>query len=161
MIRHHTLIRHHPKVLKNEHRRFVLSLLRGQLDEINASAGDDDINEIAENLTSGPSQSGAEHDWPELRGTLLLDGHVMLRSRQPTRKLSLMEDSFRTELSVWLGHELAHLEVPVPCAVDLGPDDYVSNASAPCASASLIPFRLPNIDRSRSSTSPWLISINT
>jgi hypothetical protein len=124
------LIRHHPKVLKNEHRRFVLSLLRGQLDEINASAGDDDVDEIAENLTSGPSQSGAEHDWPELRGKLLLDGHVTLRSRQPTRKLSLMEDSFRTELSVWLGRELVHPEDPSPCPVNLGPDDNVSDVCA-------------------------------
>jgi hypothetical protein len=124
------------------------------------NAGHDNVDEIAD-LSLDPSQSVAEHDWPELHGKVLLHGHITLRSQQPTRKLGSMEDSFRTGLSVWLGHELAHLEVPLPCAVDLGPDDYVSNASAPCVSASLIPFRLPNINRSRSSTSPWLISINT
>ena len=124
------------------------------------NAGHDNVDEIAD-LSSDPSQSVAEHGWPELRGKVLLHGHITLRSQQLTRKLGLMEDSFRTELSVWLGRELAHLEVPLPSAVDLGPDDYVSNTSAPYASASLIPFRLPNINHSRSSTSPLLISINT
>ena len=140
----------------------MLSLLRGQLDELNMNAGHDNVDEIAD-LSSdpSPSQSILEHDWPELRGKVLVHGHIMLRSQQPTRKLSSMEDSFCTGLSDWLGRELARLEVPLPCAVTLGLDDYVSDAHAPCVSLSLIPFRLPNIDRLRSSTSPWSISINT
>jgi len=140
-----------------------LSLLCGQLDEINASAGDDKVDEITD-LSSDPSPgpSVAEHDRPELCGKLLLHGHITLCSQQPTRKLDSIEDSsFYTQLSVWLGHESACLEVPLPCAVNLGPDDYVSDASTPCVSLFLIPFRLPNINHSRSSMSPWLISINT
>ena len=124
------------------------------------NAGHDNVDEIAD-LSSDPSQSVAEQDWPELHGKVLLHGHITLCSQQLKRKLGSMEDSFHTGLSVWLGHELVHLKVPLPCAVDFGPDDYMSNASAPCVSASLIPFRLPDIDHSRSSTSPWLISINT
>ena len=132
-----------------------------QLDEINTSAGNDKVDEIAEN--TDPSQSIEEYvnDLPELCGKLLFHGHITLRSQQPARKLSSMEDSFHTRLSVWLGHELARLDVPLPCAVNFGLDDFVSDASAPRVSVSLIPCRLPNTDHSRSSTSPWLTSINT
>jgi hypothetical protein len=91
-----------------------------------------------------------------LHGKVLFHGHISLHSQQPARKLDLMEDSFHTKLSVWLGRELARLEVPLPCTVNLGPDDSVSNASAPCVSVSLIYCRLLNTDHSRSSTSPWL-----
>jgi hypothetical protein len=140
-----------------------LSLLRDQLDEINTDGDDDKVDEIAENFSLDPSQSVGEYvnDLPELRGKLLFHGHITLRSQQPARKLSSMEDSFRTGLSVWLGHELARLEVPLLCAVNFGPDDFVSNASVTHVSVSLIPCRLPNTDHSRSSTSLWLTSINT
>ena len=140
-----------------------MSLLRDQLDEINTNGDDDKVDEIAENVSLGPSQSVGEdvNDLPELRGKLLFHGHITLRSQQPARQLSLMEDSFRTGLSVWLGSELACLEVPLPCAVNFGPDDFVSDASVPRVSVFLTPCRLPNTDHSRSSTSLWLTTINS
>jgi hypothetical protein len=96
-------------------------LIRVDIDEIDAEADDGAVDETHED-------SQSDDQLPELRGKLLIDGHVTLRSRQPPVPLaSLGDDSFRIQLSAWLTNELANLDIPLPCAVNLGPGDLVSD----------------------------------
>jgi hypothetical protein len=135
--------------LKNDHRNYISSLIRAGLDELDAGAGDE---------TYEDSQSDGQ--LPELRGKLLHDGHVTLRSQQPQVRLaSFGDDSFHTRLSVWLAKELGNLNISLPCAVDFGPGDLVSDLHA-CYPPSLTLSRLPSTDPSRLPTSPRSTSIN-
>jgi hypothetical protein len=111
--------------LEAEHRRFISSLIRAHLDEIDASAGDDAAREIREDSSSHSSQSVAQG--PEFRGKTVVHGHITLRSRQSPVSFASMGDSFRTRLSVWLAKALADLDIRLPCSVKFCPGDLVSN----------------------------------
>jgi hypothetical protein len=103
-------------------------LIHADLDEIDAGAGDDAVDETHESLSLHLSRNNAQG--PEVCGKLLIDGHITLRSQQPPTSLASLEVSFRTRLSVWLASELANLGISLPCAVNFGPGDLVSNVHA-------------------------------
>lgn len=104
-------------------------MIHDHLDEIDASAIDDDaVGEIHEDLTLHLSQNFAQG--PELRGKLLIDGHITLRSQQPPVSLASLEDSFHTRLFIWLAKELVNFDISLPCAVNFGPDDLVCDVHA-------------------------------
>jgi len=62
----------------------------------------------------------------ELRGKLLIDGHITLHSQQQPIALDSLGDSFHTRLSAWLANQAAILEVSLPCPVNFEPSDQVS-----------------------------------
>jgi hypothetical protein len=136
-------------------------LIRTELDEIDKNTGDiNEIDEIPEQISSDPSQILEEG--PKLRGKLLSNGHITLRSRQPPVSLSSKGDSFRTQLSNWLAYQLRLLDISLPHAVNFGRDDLVSDFCASCMYEQpfkSIQSRLPNIDPSGSSMSPKSTSI--
>ena len=103
-------------------------LIRADLDEIDAGAGDDAVNEIYEDSPSHRSQSGGQ--FAEVRGKLQFDGHITLRSQQSPVPLASLGDSFHTQLSIWLAKELPNLDTSLLCAVNLGPGDLVSDLHA-------------------------------
>jgi hypothetical protein len=65
-----------------------------------------------------------------LHGKTLIDGHICLRSQQPTSTFTSLGDSFRTRLGKWLADELAANDITLPCPVQFGPNDQVSCSHA-------------------------------
>ncbi|KAI9431139.1 hypothetical protein F5148DRAFT_1296111 [Russula earlei] len=123
------------QLLRNEHYRFVLSLMCSQLDEIDETRGDNlvDSDEAPEDLPSDPSQNHVhgQYDGPELHGKLLFDGHIILRSQQPMVTLGSIGDSLHEQLSNWLCLQAVYLQIPSSYAmINLDPDHPVGNALA-------------------------------
>ena len=61
-----------------------------------------------------------------LCGKILMDGHIALRSQQPTTTFARLDDSFCIRLVKWLADELAANDIILPCPIQFGPDDQVS-----------------------------------
>lgn len=99
--------------------------------DANADEGDADDLEVvqAETRTSVASASTTSlraAPCASLHGKTLIDGHIALRSQQPTSTFASLGDSFRTRLVKWLTDELAANDITLPCPVQFGPDDQVS-----------------------------------
>ena len=83
--------------------------------------------EIRMSTASAPTTSlSAAAPRASLHGKVLIDGHIALRSRQPTSTFASLGDSFRTRLVKWLADELAANNITLPCPVQFGLDDQVS-----------------------------------
>ncbi|KAI9434563.1 hypothetical protein F5148DRAFT_1154764 [Russula earlei] len=123
------------QLLRNEHHCFVLSLMHGQLDEIDETRGDNlvDLDKAPEDLPSDPSQNcvHGQYNGPELHGKLLFDGHIILHSQQLMVTLGSIGDSLHEQLSNWLCLQAVYLQIPSSYAmINLDPDHPVRNALA-------------------------------
>jgi len=99
--------------------------------DADANEGDADDSEViqAETYTSAaPASTTSLRAAPRasLHGRILIDGHITLRSHQPTSTFASLGDSFRTRLVKWLADELAANDISLPCPVQFDPGDQVS-----------------------------------
>ncbi|KAH9029162.1 hypothetical protein EDB85DRAFT_2147471 [Lactarius pseudohatsudake] len=98
-----------PQILKIEHAKFVSLLIRTEIDE---------IDEIASETTD---------DEGVVRSSkVFIDGHIALRSRQQPATVFSHGDSFRRRLSTWLTTELAAINDQLPCTINFGPTDRIT-----------------------------------
>ncbi|KAF8268768.1 hypothetical protein EI94DRAFT_1576741, partial [Lactarius quietus] len=99
------------QILRFEHMTFVSVLIRSHIDELERIA-----REANEGATMGP----------ELRGKLILDGHISLHSQQPMAPLISFGDDFHLRLASWLTSELEAFGVQLPQAIVFSPEDNIT-----------------------------------
>ena len=98
--------------------------------DANADEGNNDDLEVVQaqtrvSVASASTMSLRAAPRASLHGRVLIDGHIALRSQQPTSTFTSLGDSFRTRLVKWLADELAANDITLPCPVQFGPDDQV------------------------------------
>jgi hypothetical protein len=108
-------------VLKVDHRKFISSLIQGQIDEIDAEDSTDIVVEVS--ASSQPLLSTVQGVLSQ--GRVLKDGHVSLHAQQPPTTFGSLEDTFQTTLASWLTTELAANNIPLPGPVRFSPGDQV------------------------------------
>lgn len=104
-------------------------LIRSQIDEFDEftreTIADEDTAQIDDQETlSTPTLSMVQGT--DVRGKVVVDGHITLQSQQPPAPLSSFEASFHIRLAAWLTAELAAINVQLPHAVVFHPGDLVS-----------------------------------
>ncbi|KAH9172732.1 hypothetical protein EDB89DRAFT_2114096 [Lactarius sanguifluus] len=122
-----------PQILKIEHAKFVSLLIRTEIDEIDeiASETTDDegtttIHDRATPPVSTPTPSVVPTPDVVRSSKVFIDGHIALRSRQQPATIFSFGDSFRRRLSTWLTAELAAIKDQLPCTINFGPTDHIT-----------------------------------
>ncbi|KAH9061804.1 hypothetical protein EDB83DRAFT_2506592 [Lactarius deliciosus] len=122
-----------PQILKIEHAKFVSLLIRTEIDEIDkiASETTDDegttqIHDQATPPVSTPTPSVVPTPDVVRSSKVFIDGHIALRSRHQQATVFSFGDSFRQRLSTWLTAELAAIKDQLPCTINFGPTDHIT-----------------------------------
>ncbi|KAH9168214.1 hypothetical protein EDB89DRAFT_2115405 [Lactarius sanguifluus] len=122
-----------PQILKIEHTKFVSLLIRTEIDEIDeiASETTDDegtttIHDRATPPVSTPTPSVVPTPDVVRSSKVFVDGHIALRSRQQPATIFSFGDSFRRRLSTWLTAKLAAIKDQLPCTINFGPTDHIT-----------------------------------
>ncbi|KAH9007984.1 hypothetical protein EDB83DRAFT_2509248 [Lactarius deliciosus] len=122
-----------PQILKIEHAKFVSLLIRTEIDKIDkiASETTDDegttqIHDQATPPVSTPTPSVVPTPDVVRSSKVFIDGHIALRSRHQQATVFSFGDSFRQRLSTWLTAELAAIKDQLPCTINFGPTDHIT-----------------------------------
>lgn len=93
---------------------------------MDANAAENDVDEAPKAEACAPEFTTSIMSHTPLLGRVLTDGHIALRSQQPTTTFASLDDSFCTQLAKWLTNELAANNISLPCPVQFNPGDQVS-----------------------------------